>query len=60
MAPRIPPPDGHEADDPVAIASYIAELTADLAVMARSHGLESLGHLLEMARLEAETLASKR
>ena len=38
-----------------AVASYIATLSADLAAMARRHGLETLGYVLEMARLEAES-----
>jgi hypothetical protein len=32
-------------------------MTADLAVMARRHNLETLGYLLDMARLEAENTA---
>lgn len=43
--------DGADRDD---VAHYIASLSADLAVMARRTGLETLGYLLEMARLEAE------
>ena len=35
-------------------ASYIAEMTASLAKMARNHDLEALGYILDMARLEAE------
>ena len=38
-----------------AAASYVASLTADLAVLARRNGLDTLGYLLEMARLEAES-----
>jgi hypothetical protein len=41
----------------------IAEAAADLAGMARLHGLEMLGHILRMAQLEAEEhlrLRSKR
>lgn len=38
-----------------AVASYVATLSADLAAMARRQGLETLGYLLEMARLEAES-----
>ena len=38
-----------------AVASYAASITADLAAMARRSGLETLGYLLEMARLEAES-----
>jgi len=37
-----------------AVANYVATLTGDLATMARRTGLETLGYLLEMARLEAE------
>ena len=33
----------------------MATLSADLAAMARKQGLETLGYLLEMARLEAES-----
>ena len=39
-----------------AVASYVATLSADLAGMARKTGLETLGYLLEMARLEAESV----
>jgi len=35
-------------------AQYVAELTGDLAVLARRHGLTTLGYILDMARLEAE------
>ena len=38
-------------------AAYVADLTADLAEIARNHGLETLSYLLEIARLEAETAA---
>jgi hypothetical protein len=38
-----------------AVASYVATLSADLAVMARRSGLDTLGYLLEMVRLEAES-----
>ena len=43
--------------DRTAVAAYVATLTADLCEMARRTGLETLGYLLEMARLEAENLA---
>ena len=36
------------------VANYVATLSADLAVMARRSGLDTLGYLLEMVRLEAE------
>ena len=35
-------------------AAFIAESAADLVRLARSHGLDMLGHLLRMAELEAE------
>jgi hypothetical protein len=35
-------------------AAYVAELSCDLAAIARSHGLDALSYILEMARLEAE------
>jgi len=38
-----------------AVAAYVATLSADLAAMARRQGLDTLGYLLEMARLEAES-----
>ena len=41
------------------VAAYVADLTADLARLARGHGMDVLGHILDMARLEAGTLALK-
>jgi len=38
-----------------AVASYVASMSADLANMSRRSGLETLGYLLEMVRLEAES-----
>jgi hypothetical protein len=35
----------------------VASLSADLANMARETGLDTLGYLLEMVRLEAESSA---
>ena len=43
--------------DRTAAASYVATISADLAVIARQHGLDTLGYLLEMARLEAESVS---
>ena len=42
-----------------AVASYVATLTAELSVLARRHGLDALGFILEMARLEAENAFQK-
>jgi hypothetical protein len=44
-----------EPGDRTAVATYVATISADLANMARGTGLETLGHLLEMVRLEAES-----
>lgn len=41
-------------DSRASAAAYIAELTRDLAAIARSHELETLAYLLDMAKLEAE------
>jgi hypothetical protein len=40
--------------DREAAAAYVAELSRDLALIARRHGLDALGYILEMAHLEAE------
>jgi hypothetical protein len=47
-----------EADQqtPNQVAAYIAELSASLSSMARRHRLDTLGYILDMARLEAEML----
>lgn len=40
--------------DRAAAAGYVADLSAELANLARQHGLDALGFILDMARLEAE------
>lgn len=40
--------------DRTATAKYVAELSAELANLARRHGLDALAYILDMARLEAE------
>ena len=40
--------------DRAAAANYVAELSTELANLARQHGLDALGYILDMARLEAE------
>jgi hypothetical protein len=49
--------DVEPADSPSEAAGYIASLTGELARMARGHGLETLGYILDMARLEADQIA---
>jgi hypothetical protein len=39
------------------VATYVATVTTELATLSRQNGLDTLGYLLEMARLEAETVA---
>ncbi len=41
-------------DERAAAAAYVAELSGELAMLARRHGFAALGYILEMARLEAE------
>jgi hypothetical protein len=43
-----------ETDDRANAAAYVAELSADLATIARRHGLVALSYILDMAKLEAE------
>ena len=43
---------------PTEAAAYVAELTEALATIARRHGLDTLGYLLDMANLEARNAAS--
>jgi hypothetical protein len=45
-----------EAGNRTFVANYVATLSADLAAMARQSGLDTLGYLLEMVRLEAENV----
>ena len=45
-----------EQNGQTAVASYVASISNDLAAMSRRNGLDTLGYLLEMVRLEAESL----
>lgn len=44
-----------EPNGRAAVAHYVAAMSADLAAMARRSGLDTIGYLLEMVRLEAES-----
>lgn len=48
--------DSRDTTGRSAVASYVASISADLAAMARRNGLDTLGYLLEMVRLEAENV----
>ena len=45
--------------NPEEFADYAALLTGELAVLARSYGLQTLADLLDMARLEAEAASGR-
>jgi hypothetical protein len=47
-------PGAGQFEDRAAAAAYVAELSGDLATIARRHGLDALGYILDMAKLEAE------
>lgn len=49
-------PASGEPGNPTVVASYVATISADLAAMSRRTGLDTLGYLLEMVRLEAESV----
>ncbi len=48
---------GKDSDYPSGAAAYIATLTGELASIARRNGLNTLGYLLDMAKLEAEQVS---
>ncbi len=48
-------PASGDSGNRTVVANYVATLSADLASMARRSGLDTLGYLLEMVRLEAES-----
>ena len=51
--------DSEPAGDggPEEAAAYLATATSDLGRIARRHGLDTLGFLLDMAQMEAEDIA---
>lgn len=51
LAPKTPRPDE--------IASYIAQLSGEMALLARGAKLDLLAYFLEMARMEAVTHADR-
>lgn len=52
-------PVGSEPMAPVEAAGYIAELTSELATIARASNLEFLAYLLDLARQEAAATAER-
>ena len=58
--PLPPDPSGPgRGGDPQGTASYIADLTTELARLARGARLEILAYLLDVAQLEASTSARR-
>lgn len=55
-----PPPEPAGDGGPLEAASFIAETVLELAAVARRHRLDTLGFLLDMARLEADELVRSR
>jgi hypothetical protein len=55
-AHRAPIETGCDPLDRTAAAKYVAELSTELANLARRHGLDALGYILDMARLEADNV----
>jgi hypothetical protein len=49
--------NGSNCETPDAAALYIGSLADELAKIARRNGLDFLGYILEMARLEADQIA---
>jgi hypothetical protein len=45
---------GAPSDNREEAAAYLAQLSRDMAQVARRHGFDALGYILEMAHLEAE------
>jgi hypothetical protein len=56
--PRASEPAGDGGPDEA--ARYLAAAVADLGLIARRHGLDTLGFLLEMAQMEAEDIVRLR
>ena len=52
-----PPDDQTSRDARLAAADYVAAVLMELALIARSQRLDTLGYLLDVARLEAESVS---
>lgn len=51
------PPPPAPAENPAALAAYIAEMAAELAALAGGAGLPMLAYFLNLARVEAQIYA---
>jgi hypothetical protein len=62
VAPKGPAPEASESANPILAlesAQYIAQMSAELAAMARSANLDLLAYFLDMARVEATSSVRK-
>jgi hypothetical protein len=57
MTQRPRRPNGPE-EQPAAAAGYIASMADELARLAKSHDLTALAYILDMARMEADQVAT--
>ena len=53
------PPAGAPPPAPAEVAEYVAQMSSELAVLARRARFEMLAYLLEMVRIEAEHCAGQ-
>jgi hypothetical protein len=53
----MPSDDGNKSGHTPEAAHFIASFAGELARIAKSHDLETLAYILDMARLEADQLA---
>ena len=58
--PATSPAPDLPAEERIAAAAYFAEMLSTLAELGRGHGFGALGYMLDIARLEAESLARNR
>jgi hypothetical protein len=57
--PLVNPDRQSASNERIAAAAYIADLSSSLSALARRESLTSLAYLLDLARLEAETISRK-
>jgi hypothetical protein len=50
-------PDQRAREDAAALASYIADMAAELSHLAAGSNMQMVAYFLDLARVEAETLA---
>lgn len=59
MPPAATPEEQLPKADRAGAASYLAAIVGELAAIAHRHNFETLAHLLDMARLEAEGVVQR-